>query len=837
MAEELTPQNNIQTGETTVPPPPSEAAPPSQPEPPATENLSDSSAEGWNKVTTQLGDNANVGKMISANVVYESYQAFVTEGGEDFAARAFSSEYCVSVSSYKEEELNETLVADESLANILLDRLQAKRFLILAGEPEIGKTMLALHLSCRLRQGSRKPCRETLLVRPLQRRVKLDLQKVAEDIKEFGQRVVIFPQLGESDNTDLFDLFARLRDFELEKIVEALKRSESLLLFTADTSYVKPFKEALKSLDVLHEISPPSKQMLGLGLEKKVARLLSENKVPQEQREAAWNLITGNKEMLVEQLPKMSQLALLVKVYLLDIIDQSNSLDLPTAIDLVESPEKWVLQDLGKDFEAWCFVFTLGLCQSGAETEGVPWSEFEALRGAITKRLSTELRMWRQLQDNSFAKLLEERALLEKCRAQIVREAGVGDLVRFVDGSYPAKLWRVFTTSNRRALTSILPLLRELAQASETQTRARAARIIGRIGEINPSITTLPIIREWIAAKPLRQRAAVGYLYEGILASPDDSYRQICLLKLENLSLSREADELWTAIAVYKQIGQGGGDNLALAVIKLGQIAERNFSEWLGWEKKIERQLEAYLKRKQKDWQELLVTAASVQKLKELREELRQVYDEDGRIMLAICYSLVALSLQVSAFDVIVELNEWIQQGRGSLAALTSWMFWMEEGVADRLAQYRMPAPSTPSVNGATLPGCHPMVVALADAARNDTHAVSRAACFLAATHNQFSGFPIRMRQFLRKKFLLHLKDWVSSAWPVKEYRQLMNDLYLELLRSSHADLASNLTDYLKNDLDFNTKAHLKCFAEMVLRGPQDTRTGGSRLLFNKPAV
>jgi len=823
MAEEHLPQVDASLNSAIPPPSPVPDAPDRSPTPGTEKPDSHSSREEAerqsvaNKVKAQFGDTTAHTVAVGENVsVHENYyKVFIPEAGEEFSIRAFSAEYCTEITPQREIDLNEVFIQDEWLTAALVDHLKASRVIILSGPPEIGKKMLALHLAYLVRHGKEQPGRETFLVKPFQRRVNLKLQTVAADEKDFGRRVIIFPQ-SETDDNDLLEVFGRLKEFELEEIVRALEKNDSYFLYTVDAPQIKPFRDDLKSLGVMHEIPPPSRQMLEMAIEKRVTRLLKGKNVTAEQAEAAQVFVSEEKHQLIERLPRMSRLALLIDRYLLDIVDENNQLDLLAAIDLVESPEKWFLRDLGRDFEAWCFVFTLGLCQCGPEIAGVPWLEFDSIRQAISKCLSRELRMWRREQvQPSLPELLDEHALLEKCRAQIVREAGTGDLVRFVDASYPTKLWRVFTDSNRRILTLILPVLRDLARSNDTQIRACAARALGRMGELNPPHIAIAAISEWIDAKPLRQKAAVGYLYEGILASADESYRQVCRTELQHLSLSK-GDELWTAIAVYKQIGRSGGENLTFAISKLGEITERTFAEWLVWEKEIEKELENYEKRNQKNLLELFVAEINEQTLKDLRKIMREVFDEDGRIMLAICYSLVALILEVGAFAVIVELNKWFQQGRKSLACLTSWIFWMEEGIADRLASYRVSVPNPSALNGEVY-DCLPVVAALGFAMQNESQVIRKTTHFLTATYSHFSTFSPRMRQLLKRKFLLHLKQWADNAWAVKEYREVVKELYLELLISSGGDLAQNLRQYITNDKEFCNKAHLKRFAEMVL--------------------
>ncbi len=753
--------------------------------------------------------------------LHEHRTAIVTDGGEWLSARPFSTDHCAPVSRQREDELEETVVVDEWLTGELLNKLLATRFLVLAGEPEVGKKTLALHLSHRVRKVV-KTCRETFMAVSLRRNVRLELQQVAEEKAEFGGRVIIFPQVGEGDNGALLESFLRLKGVEqLDKLQVALENSKSFFLFTADSQHVKPFRENLQRLDVLHEVPAPPPHLLATGLEKRLKKFIACRDVPAAKAEAARALVAERRELLLARLPRMAQLTFFVERYLLAVLDEEQRLDLSSALDLVESHEKWFLEDLGRDFEAWCFVYTLALCQCGSESTGVPWLEFDAIRGEITRHLARELRTWRHAQDEPpFARILDERALLEKCRARIARESGVGDFVRFEDDRYPDKLWDVFMNSGRRLMTLTLPVLQRLAQSADTPIRARAARILGRLGEASPAHITLETIERWTAAKPLRQKAAVGYLLEGALTSPDEDYRQLCRARLEALSRSGNPGKLWTAVAAHKQLGRGGGEELAKSIATLGEITERNFSEWIGLKKKLEQlehQLEALIQKKKKDPQEVMAAAVGTQALRELRGAFRRAYDEDDQIMFAICYSLVALALHVGTFEVMAELNKWYSQGHKSLDVLTSWIFWMEEGVADSLAEYMVRVPAAETVSGAPR-DCHAFVVSVGDAARTDPQAVAQVARFLASTYGQFPDFHTRTRQFLRRKFLSHLKGWADSAWPAEKYRDVMVQLYAQLLRSQQAGLSAHLADYLRNDSEFNGRAHLKRFAEQVFR-------------------
>jgi hypothetical protein len=149
--------------------------------------------------------------------------------------------------------------------------------------------------------------------------------------------------------------------------------------------------------------------------------------------------------------------------------------------------------------------------------------------------------------------------------------------------------------------------------------------MLGRIGEINPTLITLPLIRQWAAARSFWQKAAVGYLYEGSSASTSKSYWQLCELKLEQLAHG-EDHQLLTAISVYKQLGQGSRERLAWAIAKLGELTERNFTEWLELAAKIEQQLDTYERSKKKNMHELFVAAVMEQTLKEWRAYYRPGY-------------------------------------------------------------------------------------------------------------------------------------------------------------------------------------------------------------------
>ncbi len=370
----------------------------------------------------------------------------------------------------------------------------------------------------------------------------------------------------------------------------------------------------------------------------------------------------------------------------------SREIEVKDAIEQLEHLDKWFLEELTRvpetdpepeslkeatylNFELWCFVLTLTLTQCIRETtersspyEGVPWMLFERFREKITETLIDKIGI-SYPQKITLASYVSEQNWLIKGRAEIYRDVNFGiDMIRFKNPRHPEQMWEVLLRNSRRVLGMLISALEELAEMPDPGVRSMAARILGRIGELDLDEITLRLVGKWIHSKP-QQMATVSYLYEGILFSSNADYRQMCQSLLDNMHhrFVSNADigqgkiqrGLWTAIAVYKQIGRY---KLSLAMSQLKNISEFALTEQVWLEKHIaqlpsmlSQKIEEDIKRSHPNLNELtyyrIRTAAEKQFWVDLKHALHSNYKKNPYYN-AFNYALVSLCLSVGPLKV-----------------------------------------------------------------------------------------------------------------------------------------------------------------------------------------
>jgi hypothetical protein len=231
--------------------------------------------------------------------------------------------------------------------------------------------------------------------------------------------------------------------------------------------------------------------------------------------------------------------------------------DLSEAIRQFEDITYWFRQELAADFDVWCFTLALGLTHWAADSQSVPWIDFEYVHRGIAQYLRRDPQLFSSRKDTKEQEPLEtipkltDDTYLAQSRAEVIKDPNsLADVVRFCQESYPDKLWEIFLKHHRRVLTTLLPRLRDLAEnnSAETDSRQRelCARIIGRVGEIDPERVTLSVMNGWIDSDDVRHRANIGALYQGILASNNERYKRYFLEVLKSLTASvRKSRSSW----------------------------------------------------------------------------------------------------------------------------------------------------------------------------------------------------------------------------------------------------------------------------------------------------
>lgn len=746
---------------------------------------------------------------------FTEYRNYILGSEEGPVIRPFSPNHAIHIPLESIQKIADTYVYDEADISRPLAILHEKRLVVIVGEPETGKRTTALYLGHKLHGENAETCDGIYQIPSLDRNVKINIHEVINNPEDFGNRILFFKDVFALGNRDILEFFTSLDMHVLMSISETLRTNNMYLVFTADSLTAADCQSQLSQLKIECELSQLSDTLLRKGLEHKLKQFSdSENKTFEVIGKALGN---EYEQFIVEKLRKMTSIARFVDDYLIKIIDGGPDVDIEELIRHVDDLAGWFLTDLADDVEAWCFALSLALSQYSSYSPGIPWFEFEDLRNAISKHLKREFKLPDEEVD--IRNVMSEDPLLKRCRAEILRDPDTGiDMVRFSDGRYPGILWDVLLNHNRRLLTVLIPLLKKMAEGREPVMRACAARILGRMGKIDPSRVSFPLINQWANSKELYQQATVGYLYQGIFATQEKHYRESSLRVLRSLSDSEERSHQWTAIATYKQLGIY---DLPLAMRELGEIAKGRFTEKIEDTQRIDRilnRIEHILRDHDFDTDTHTVNWVAYHEI--LREIARRIFSEEGAILFATQYAIVSLCLAVDPIQVFEELRKWMAEDERTLTVLVALIFLQEGGIAEELEKRTIEISATGVVGNSQVMQCNAIVVSIVSS-ENSVRQMTR---FLADVFAGFRAFSRRSRQYLLRSFLMHLKKWVKDAYPIEKCRAAMEQLIAELSLVPDKELHDQILAFLKNDPDFAERdSDLYTFADAVSKRILDT--------------
>jgi hypothetical protein len=729
-------------------------------------------------------------------------------GGEDvIGVKFFSTKHVVAVSFQEEEALADLYVPEEECITHCVEILNKRRVLVLTGGPDAGKGTTALYLGYKLADEHDSISKETFLVPPLARNLKIDLGEIIDDAKTFGKRSVIFKDAFARGNPDVNEFFAQLDKRVLGALTEKLCANEMFLIFTADSPSLINLHEHLSQLNIVEHLKPLKGELLEEGVSRKIRQFAdSINKTPEQIDDVLGPAWRSTVVLSRQQLP---QIARFIDDYLVEVLE--GRIELEEALSRAGDLTYWLRTSLTESFEVWCFILTLGLSQCLPDSDGIAWFDFERLRKSISAHLSEELNLPDQ-QEAYLKEMLFDDFFLKRCHAETRKDEFTGeDVVRFVDGRYPEMLLGSLLKNNHQILAALLPHLKSLARGDDLRARVRAAQIIGRLGEVSPQQVTFATATQWLSSGEPRQQATVGYLYQGILSSHNARYRNECLKFLKSLGESDDTAKLWTAIATYKQIA---ANNLSLAMSELKNIVERRFSEKVEDAQrvlKILERIENVFRDRSPDEIDKINLAVYAELLREI---VRRIFAQDAGILFAIQYTLVSMCLTLDPIRVFEELSLWMGQSRKSTSALIALLFLQEDGVAEELERRPVEIPLDETDGGATA-ACNPIVVSMISSEKS----VRKLARFLVEVYEGFSTFfPVKYKRYPRKSFLMHLKLWAKSSLQVEKCRAAMKQLFVELLQSPNQELYKQIYNNLNNDPEFcHEGAELFDFANEVL--------------------
>lgn len=733
------------------------------------------------------------------------------------AVRRFSCSDGFALSEEDEQSSVEHFHGSEGEIQTLVTHLTERRVLLLSAERGAAKVAAAIYLGMQLRQ-ERRCSHGTLLADALDRQVRIDVRHLAERDKGLAGRVVVFRKPFGRADPELARLFEKTDRSGWEQLTARLRQQNAYLIFTADPEDAAPVRERAAAQELVRELPPHPPTLLERALDDKL-RALEEAGAAHE----PLALLRAAREPLLAAFRFTSSLAEFVDFY---VDHYRPDLRLDEAIDRFRDTSAWLLQELERDFEFWTFAFTLVLAHSVRDAQGVAWLDFDRLHRRVRQWLRRDLNQRSaaaaeadDADDAESHPAISEAPLLRRCRAMIVKDSSSGaDMIQFTDSRPLRELWKVILDRHRRALTTILPGLRELAENGQDDLRSLrvlAAQILGRVGEVDPRRIVFPLVDRWVRSDKGRHHGVVGPLFEGVLGSPTEPYRALCFRHLRQVTRVAAPGEktpragLQAAIGAYSWIGDY---DLALAMRELGVIARGHLAPMVGDVQRLARvlgELETACQARADAGEsvDMLLACHSV-----LRDLMEQVYRQNGRTLPGMQDTLVSLCLTSGPIPVFRELRRWVADGGWKTGVLVALMFLHENGIANALRDSKA---EVGTVEGRAML-CNPLVSALA--AGDDE--VRQAARFLGDLYESLSTPHLvdsKLLRYGRDSLQAHLLDWARDALQVPEYAASMRSLFHAVAQTHDGILRPVVVQLLERHAFRDADDHrLRAFAASI---------------------
>jgi hypothetical protein len=731
------------------------------------------------------------------------------------AARPFSCRDGVDLPDDEEQAVPGRFAGGEMDA--LVTHLSERRVLLLSAQRGAGKVSAAISLGAHLRQEQK--CTRTVVADSLDRQVRIDVRHLAERDKGLAGRLVIFRKPFGRADPELARLFEKTDRSGWEQLIARLRQQNAYLIFTADPEDAAGFRDRLAAQGLLRELQPQPRGDLEERLQEKLERLAGDGA-----SEEALRALDSGRDELLDVFHFGSSLAEFADFY---VDHYRPDLGLAEAIARFHDTSEWLLQELEQDFEFWSFGFTLALAQCVRDAQGVAWLDFDRLHRRVRQWLRRDLNRPAAPaegdgdDDAEIHPALSEAPLLRRCRAVIVKDSStLADIIQFRDGVPPRRLWAVIMERHRRALTTILPGLRDLAEGGQDDLRSLrelAAQILGRIGEVDPQRIIYPLLERWMRSDRGRHHAVVGPLFEGVMGSANERYRTLCFDHLRTVWRSAPSggragmQGLHAAIGAYSWIGD---HDLGLAMRELGEIAREHLVPMVADMQELARMLsvlENEHRQRAKAGEGVDTLLLSCQTL--LAHLMSRVYREKGPTLLGMQASLVSLCLTAGPIPVFRELRQWIADGGWKTGVLVALMFLHESGIANALAASRVEV----GAGEGPVTALNPLV----ESVGRSGDEMLQTALFLGDLYESLST-PHRVDASLlrhcRDSLQDHLLSWVRDAAPLPEYAASMRSLLKTTAHTHEGILRVPLQQLLaRPDFCDPTEPKLRAFAASVV--------------------
>lgn len=797
-----------------APPPPASPPPPPPPGPSAGTSSGGAAAGGVNQ-TVQLESISQSTVTVAGEQNFWVQEQVVHVSRQSRAAvRPFSCRDGVDLSDEDEQAAAGRFAGGEM--DTLVTHLSERRVLLLTAERGAGKVSAAISLGAHLRQEQK--CTRMVVADSLDRQVRIDVRHLAERDKGLAGRLVIFRKPFGRADPDLARLFEKTDRSGWEQLIARLRQQNAYLVFTADPDDAAGFRDRLAAQGLLRELQPQPHGELEERLHETLDRLAAGGAA-----EEALRALDRGRDELLRVFHFGSSLAEFADFYV-DHYRPDTGLD--EAVARFHDTSEWLLQELEHDFESWSFGFTLALAQCVRDAQGVAWLDFDRLHRRVRQWLRRDLNRpsapadGDEGDDGEIHPALSEAPLLRRCRAEIVKDSStLADVIQFRDSAPPRRLWAVIMERHRRALTTIIPGLRDLAEGGHDDLRSLrelAAQILGRIGEVDPQRIIHPLLERWMRSDKGRHHAVVGPLFEGVMGSGNERYRTLCFSHLRTVWRSAPSggragmQGLHAAIAAYSWIGDY---DLGLAMRELGEIAREHLVPMVADVQELARMLsdlENEYRQQAKAGEEVDTLLLSCHTL--LARLMSRVYREKGPTVLGMQGSLVSLCLTAGPIPVFRELRRWMAEGGWKTGVLVALMFLHESGIANALTASRVEVGSGDGLATALNP--------LVESVGRGDDEVQQTARFLGDLYESLST-PHRVDASLlrhcRDSLQDHLLSWVRDALPFPEYAAAMRTLLETTARTHDGILRAPLEQLLaRRAFSDPTAPKLRAFAASV---------------------
>jgi hypothetical protein len=739
---------------------------------------------------------------VSDTIIHYDGCSFGTEGGRP---REMSPDQFEPWDPEQLANLQAEALFDPGEVDRLVESLCERHLLVISGEDEVGKGTLSLLVAAQAGRHRADTPRDVLYSHGLAPEVRVSLERLSDD-ERFAQKFIIFRDAFASRNEDLMRFARDLDSRKLSWLSRRLETAGIFVILTSDADRV-PGPDALprlKSFSVLHEVVGPGRAALLRDLHRR-AELRWRACAQEGLREKVAEVLIHHAERVVDELRTVPRIVRFVEAYLLEVAN--SDLPLEHALSRVRNRADWLLSEMAEDPATWSFALALILAQPLPSPNGVPWHQFFQLWQAVTRHLRRELRL--RHEPRSPKELVVDCTLLDRVRAEIRRASTpAADIIQFHDSLNPTLLWEDLLGPGRALLSSLVPLLTELAEKGDFCLRECTARALGRIGRLDPASILFPLIYAWSNPdRDFHHHVALGRLFQGMLESGEENgmLREECMRQLRHFALSRRGDKIWPGVVALREIGR---IDLRLALRELVEILVRELEERLG-------SLSAEDREWLRTYEEL---RREVEKTRSGgREENRRVDEAleivtpllftpgEQKVLAGAQYALVGLCFALSPTRVLTELHCLLRErGEGKLSPLVTLLLLRTNGIADILERNKTPL-SLPVDE----PGTPGRTVALSDfilMAVYEDEGGRHLANLLERVYIGAEEFPGLICRSFRSKLLALLKFWVGDSCPLPVPRETCVELLSELLASQNLELREVIFDFLQRDPDFTAE-------------------------------